>query len=607
MTATPDEGKAVPVTLKHAQDPQDIDSASHCLAALLTHHDSRANQVLNQHADALSAAFPEHFPTLERCVQRFEFGMALKSLQDATPISPGQIEAAWKDLVSGQAVSILVIDDTPSNLAVMGRILNSEWRVMVATNGKTGLEIACSDTPPALIVLDIMMPGMDGYEVIHLLKSNPATRNIPVVFYTAQSEAAFEKKALDLGAADYITKPLNPAIAHQRIRNLLAREGLRKEAESYRDSLSALVSERSLQLRDRMAQITTIFKLSPDGFVSFDRSNCVSFASPAFYRLTDLSETDIAGLDEAGFADLLAARCEQGCRFPGFAQLRAPPPLPQRHRMEWRGVSRRVLELVLHSNAVGTISHILHVRDVTHESEVDHLKSEFLHTAAHELRTPMTSLFGYAELLMTQELDQASRQEFLGTIYKQTKQMMGITNDLVDLDRIASRQSRDFDFQLCELDALLGQALHHFDTPKGRERPLTQFSEGTIQVRMDADKVGQALGNLLSNAYKYSRPGTAVAIRSLSGMVQGLHMVGIEVRDQGIGMTPAQITQCCEHFYRADSSGQLAGAGLGLSLAKEIMRLHGGHLAICSEPGQGTTATLWLKQIQDDANGHTAI
>ncbi len=591
--------------LKHLKTQPGIHAVSHCLAALLAHHDSRASQVLDQHADALSAAFPEHFPTMDRCMRRFDFGMALASLQNATPISPDQMRLHWQAIVQGQSVSILVIDDTPSNLAVMSRILNNDWRVMVANNGKTGLEIACSDTPPALIVLDIMMPDMDGYEVINLLKSNAATRNIPVVFYTAQSEAAFEKKALDLGAADYITKPLNPAIAQQRIRNLLEREGLRKEVESYRDSLSALVSERSLQLRDRMAQITTIFKLSPDGFVSFDRSNCVSFASPAFYRLTGLCEADIAGLDESKFSTLLAAHCKKGCRFPGFAQLRAPLPLPQRHRMEWRAAGRLVLELVLHTNSIGTISHILHVRDVTHETEVDHLKTEFLHTAAHELRTPMTSLYGFAELLMHEELDQASRQEFLGIMLNKTKEMMGITNDLVDLDRIATRHARDFDFQVRELGTFLRDTLQQLPTAEGRELPLAQYPEGAMPVRMDPGKLKQALTNLLSNAWKYSRPGTAVAIRCISSTEHGMAMVGIEVQDQGVGMTQAQVTHCCDRFYRADGSGQLAGAGLGLSLAKEIMHLHGGHLGIRSEPGQGTTATLWLRQTQDDATAGT--
>ena len=605
MSSAPHTRQSGPPPLEHLKNRPDIHAVSHCLAALLAHQDSRLSQVLDQYTDALSAAFSEQFPTLDRCIRRFEFGMALTTLQDATPISPDQIESAWKYLVSEQDVSILVIDDTPSNLAVMSRILNSDWRVMVASNGETGLKIACSDTPPALIVLDIMMPGMDGYEVIHLLKSNPATKNIPVVFYTAHSDAAFEKKALELGAADYITKPLNPAIAHQRIRNLLEREGLRKEVECYRDSLSALVSERSLQLRDRMAQITTIFKLSPDGFVSFDRSNCVSSASPAFYRLTGLDEADIAGLDESKFSALLARHCPQGSSFPGFAQLRAAPA--QHHRMEWLGASRLVLELVLHTNSIGTISHILHVRDVSHETEVDHLKREFLHSAAHELRTPMTSLYGFAELLMSEELDQARRQEFLGIIVKQSKQMMGITNDLVDLDRIATRQGRDFDFKVRDLGTFLRDTLQQLPSPEGRELPLAQYPEGAMPVRMDADKLKQALAGLLSNAWKYSRPGTAVSIRCLSSMEHGVPMVGIEVRDQGAGMTPAQVAQCCDRFYRADGSGQLAGAGLGLSLSKEIMHLHGGKLGIRSEPGQGTTATLWLEQIQNDAYRHTAI
>jgi signal transduction histidine kinase len=375
--------------------------------------------------------------------------------------------------------------------------------------------------------------------------------------------------------------------------------------ESYRDSLTALVSERSSQLHDSTAQLTTLYQLSPDGFVSFDRGSRVSFASPAFYRLTGLCEADIAGLDEAGFSERIAAHCQSGGGFPGFTALRAQPL--KRHRMEWMGASRCVLELALHTNANGTISHVLHVRDVTHETAVDHLKNEFLHTAAHELRTPMTSLYGFAELLMTEELDEQSRQEFLGIIVKQSKQLMGITNALVDLNHIATRHNRDFDFKALDLGQFLRDALPHLPTPEGRDLPLAESPDGAMQVLADAGKLQQVLANLLSNAYKYSRPGTPVRIRCVRLVEHDEPMVGIEVRDQGIGMTATQITRCCDRFYRADSSGQLAGAGLGLSLAKEIMHLHGGHIGIHSKPGHGTEVTLWLKAIPNQSSGHSSV
>jgi CheY-like chemotaxis protein/two-component sensor histidine kinase len=118
--------------------------------------------------------------------------------------------------------TILVVDDTPDNLSLMNSLLKDEYQVKIAHNGEKALKIAQSDAPPALILLDIMMPGMDGYEVCRRLKLDPKTRNIPVIFLTAKAGAEDEKKGLELGAIDYITKPISPPLVMARVRNHLA-------------------------------------------------------------------------------------------------------------------------------------------------------------------------------------------------------------------------------------------------------------------------------------------------------------------------------------------------------------------------------------------------
>jgi len=114
---------------------------------------------------------------------------------------------------------------------------------------------------------------------------------------------------------------------------------------------------------------------------------------------------------------------------------------------------------------------------------------------------------------------------------------------------------------------------------------------------VDLNKVRQALGNVLSNAYKYSPAGGEVSVRLVSGPATTLGTaatVGVEVRDAGIGMTPEQLARVGERFYRADDSGGISGTGLGMSIVKEITELLGGRLALSSEPGLGTTVTVWL-------------
>jgi len=108
--------------------------------------------------------------------------------------------------------TILLVDDTPDNLTLMSNLLRSAYKVKIASCGEKALKIASSDQPPDLILLDIMMPGMDGYEVCRQLKREPGTMNIPVIFLTARAEMEDEQKGLELGAVDYITKPISPPI-----------------------------------------------------------------------------------------------------------------------------------------------------------------------------------------------------------------------------------------------------------------------------------------------------------------------------------------------------------------------------------------------------------
>jgi signal transduction histidine kinase len=118
--------------------------------------------------------------------------------------------------------TILVVDDTVDNLALMSSLLQHDYRVKVAVDGLKALKVARSASPPDLILLDIMMPGMDGFEVCRRLKGDPATEAIPVIFLTAKAEVEDEQKGLELGAVDYITKPISPPILLARVKNHLA-------------------------------------------------------------------------------------------------------------------------------------------------------------------------------------------------------------------------------------------------------------------------------------------------------------------------------------------------------------------------------------------------
>lgn len=142
---------------------------------------------------------------------------------------------------------ILVVDDTPANLEILSTLLIPEYRVSVATNGDDALRIVLSDEPPDLVLLDVMMPGTDGYQVCSAMKNNEQTRAIPIIFVTAMSAMENEEEGLELGAVDYITKPFNPSIVLARVKTHLS---LYNQTRLLQD----LVSERTIELEKARAE-----------------------------------------------------------------------------------------------------------------------------------------------------------------------------------------------------------------------------------------------------------------------------------------------------------------------------------------------------------------
>ena len=156
--------------------------------------------------------------------------------------------------------TILVVDDTPENLSLMSALLKDLYKVKVANHGDKSLKIAMSDKPPDLILLDIMMPDIDGYEVCRRLKANSGTRDIPVIFLTAKSEVEDEQRGLSLGAVDYITKPISPPILMARVATQLA---LKASADFLRDKNDFLEQEVARRTEEVMAiQDVTILAMA---------------------------------------------------------------------------------------------------------------------------------------------------------------------------------------------------------------------------------------------------------------------------------------------------------------------------------------------------------
>lgn len=359
-------------------------------------------------------------------------------------------------------------------------------------------------------------------------------------------------------------------------------------------------------LQERTGQLNAILELSPDGFVSFDRSSKVQYANAAFCRMTGLQADRLNGLDEQDFSALLAAQCAAQAPFPGMVALRTRAQAQQTHAVttiEIENPERRVYQAGVRQSSVDAISQILYLHDVTREAEIDQMKSEFLATAAHELRTPMASVYGFSEVLLNQELEPQEQRELLTIVYEQSGQMAEILNELLDLARIEARRGKDFRYNYVCLQTLLQEQLKAIKLPAGRSAPVLKAPLDEVWLMADSSKLKQAISNVLSNAYKYSPGGGAVTIdvQRLPAVGTQAARVQIQVSDLGMGMTPEQTRRVFERFYRADTGGKISGTGLGMSIVKEIVELHQGVVSVSSQSGQGTTVTLVFPDLSKES------
>ena len=400
-------------------------------------------------------------------------------------------------------------------------------------------------------------------------------------------------------AADLVQangRQMNDAVGADEVRALLralnrASRQLCEQRAAIQGQLSQLRLQEA-QLAERNQRLSMLAALCPDGIVSFDAEDTVRFVNPAFARHFGLSPEELVGRPLSWIDERLRAASAQSQVWLPLARVFEPEHQDGGQRALVRLVRPRQVDLAL----LGVRSEgeaptrLLYVRDVTHETEVDRMKSEFLSTAAHELRTPMSSIYGYAELLCERSFTPERQAVMLATIHRQSRAMIDILNELLDLARIEARQGLDFEIQAVNLCELVRGVVSDAAVPEHRAAPNVDCDGMALPVRVDPGKIGQVLRNLLSNAYKYSPRGGLVEVR----LWREDDVAVLEVRDEGIGMSAEQLNRVCERFYRADISGAIPGTGLGMSIVKDIVELHGGSLALHSQLGQGTTVTVRL-------------
>jgi signal transduction histidine kinase len=340
------------------------------------------------------------------------------------------------------------------------------------------------------------------------------------------------------------------------------------------------------QEAERAAHLQALIRAIPDAVIAFS-DGVLRGMNPRLGQMLGLENETPADWTPEKLAEMVFARDLSDDR----AQKKAD--LAQALQHQSSGASRRllftlktprvcVLEFRIESLRDPYDGVVALVRDVTAQTQVDRMKSEFVATAAHELRTPTAGILGLSELLAADRVPQARKQSIYEMIRDQAKSLSTLVSDLLDLARIEARADKDF--KMAEFNALDAVQRAIDRVPEARERVSLQAAHPQVRINGDFTQIETVVRNLLENCVKYSAPGTPIRI---SADKDGA-MFRLTVEDEGIGIAKSEQAKVFDRFYRVDKNGAVPGSGLGLALVREIVQLHGGHVWLESTPGVGT-------------------
>ncbi len=529
---------------------------------------------------------------------------------------------------------ILTVDDDPNNLSVVRDCLvGCNYTILVAEDGESAVQRA-DYARPDLILLDIMMPGIDGYETCRRLKALESTMEIPVIFMTALAETGHKVKGLEVGGVDYITKPFQREELLARISVHLHTRELTRRLREANELLETRVEERTTELaqtidalhdeimerkraEEERVRLARAIEQAAEAIFMSDAQWLITYVNPAFERMTGYSRDEIIGkhtrilkshTHESGYYHQIRETLGSDNVWSG--------------RLTTRKKDSSFFEADTTVSAVkdskgAIINYVSILRDITHELKLERelrqsQKMEAIGTLAggiaHDFNNILTAVIGYTELAQ----HKLAKDDAAAHDLERVQEASSRAKDLVNRILTFSRQS-EYERKPVHVAAVIDEVLSLLRStiPSTVEihRHINTASNGDT-VLADPTQLHQVLMNLGTNAAHAMRSHGGILSVSLSDydadaafvslypdLAQG-PFVRLTVNDTGHGMEASVRERIFDPYFTTKKVGE--GTGMGLSVVQGIIKNHGGAISVFSEPGQGTTFHVFLPKIVDE-------
>ncbi len=440
---------------------------------------------------------------------------------------------------------------------------------------KVALDKILQETSPALVIVEENFDGTSGLEVAEELLERFPT--MPVVLFLGQENAPALRKAMRVGISDCLCAPLRIEEIGKAVERSIQRadrvgDWTRREIRRTTASLEQRVKD--------LQKFETILNSIEDGVMILDERQCILLVNPAVRRTFGLwQEEDLVGrpvLDVISHPDL---------RTLLNSDRKTVAPHHEINFDDGRCLSAQC-------TPIPGIGFAITMQDISYLRQIDRLKSEFINTVSHDLRSPLTAILGYVDLLERVGPLNDAQREFVQRVQVSVESITNLVNDLLELGRIEA--GVDSQKEMIRLDTLVQLTAETFEAQiqeKRQKLTLDIPSEKPLELRGNPIRLRQMLDNLLGNAIKYTPEGGEITIE----LEEQAGQIILRVSDTGPGIPPSDQPHIFDKFYRASNVPKgVGGSGLGLAIVKSIVDNHHGRIWVESVMGKGSTFVVVL-------------